>query len=83
VVGVSSPFARRLAFQGFRDGRDVLGGVAAAAAGDAEPPFAAVVPVSQCLKIGVQTNSVSEIEFCTLYVVTERWILAACCGSCA
>jgi hypothetical protein len=30
-----------------------------------------------------RTDSVSEIEFCTLYVVTERWILAACCGSCA
>jgi hypothetical protein len=34
-------------------------------------------------KICGQTGSVSEIEFCTLYVVTERWILAACGGSCA
>jgi len=28
------------------------------------------------------TDSVSEIEFCTPYVVTERWIWAACCASC-
>jgi hypothetical protein len=29
-----------------------------------------------CLSLGVQSSSVSEIEFCTLYVVAERWILA-------
>ena len=40
-----------------------------------EPPFAAVVLSLSVSNLGSTPGSVSEIEFCTLYVVAERWIL--------
>jgi hypothetical protein len=40
-----------------------------------EPPFAAVVPVSQCLKFGIHTNLSSKLSL----PIGENWVVPSGC----